>query len=336
MKVLITGGAGFIGSNLAWDLYNNGYEVTVLDSFSRGRRENLVCGNKKNWCKVIHRNVLEPNLFRYIKGHDYVFHFAGTSSLPENQIDPYDCITNNVAGTANVLEACRQTGVKRVIFASTSAIYEGINHMVVEDLKTDPYLLYSVSKKQAEMLCRSFNKCYGLDITIVRYFNVYGPNQDFLRPNPPLTSYIARELMHDRAPTFHIYKEKLRDYVYVSDINRLNWLCMTQTKSINRVEVYNAADNNPRSVKEIYDAFCKAFDKQLTPNFAPPSELWKNYPELFKGAYPLKKEIVEKETLKHSTGTSYKAFEELGWKPEVTLEEGAKKIAEYVQAHKDS
>jgi nucleoside-diphosphate-sugar epimerase len=169
-----------------------------------------------------------------------------------------------------------------------------------------------------------------MEIAIVRYYNVYGPHQDFKRTSPPLTSYIVRELLHDRVPILHASGHQERDYVYVDDVNRLNMLCMTHPNAPG--QVFNAASGKGVSVRQIYHLLAKALGKShIEPAFREAGKFWDKYPGLFEGTYPLPISIIEKEVNKFTFGSAELAHTLLGWQPQVSLEEGMQRTAEYAQ-----
>ena len=211
MKILITGGAGFIGSRVG-QFYSFDNDVTLVDNMSYGRRENLY----EN-CNLIEADVRGEDFASLCYGKDVVLHFAAIAPLPDNQVKPVLSYENNVLGTLNVLESCRKAGVKKIIFASTSAVYENcLNAPFKEEpLSEPPDLIYSMSKKVCEDICLSYVKNYDMDITVLRFFNVYGPNQDHKRKQPPLMGYIVKCLIEDEQPTFYSNGEQKRDYIFV-------------------------------------------------------------------------------------------------------------------------
>ena len=230
-KIVITGGAGFIGSQLGNNLHKQGHEVILLDNMSFGHEDNLIIDGKKFGTFILD-DIRNKSIFNHTKGADYVFHFAGIAPLPNCQENPYNASEINVAGTANVLEACRVNGVKRVIFASTSAIYEN-NYKFPskeEDL-VNPDLIYATTKLQCEYLCHSFASSYGMEIVCLRFFNVYGPHQDFKRKQPPLIGYLIREFMLGNSPILHSNGEQKRDYVYIDDLINMCHIVMTHNRS---------------------------------------------------------------------------------------------------------
>lgn len=330
-KILITGGAGFIGSQLGWRLQTEGHEVLLLDDMSFGNQDNLEIDGRP-FGTFIKTDIRSKTVGKYFKAVDYVFHFAGLSSLPVCQENPYYAVDVNVAGTANVLEAARLNNVKRVVFSSTSAVYENNKHFPSQESdEVAPDLLYATTKLQAELLCRSFSHLYGLEIAIVRYYNVYGPHQDFKRKSPPMTGYIIRELLASRQPMLFSSGEQKRDYIYVDDVNNLNILCMTHPKAAG--EIFNAASGTAASVKEIYSYLKDALQSDIEPRFNPAQQYWDAYPTLFKSEHPLNKQRLEKEVNKYTLGSNKKAKQLLGWKPTISLQEGMRRSAEFALQH---
>jgi UDP-glucose 4-epimerase len=326
-KIVIAGGAGFIGSQLGKSLVDDGHDVLLLDNMSYGYLDNLIIDGK-TFCRFLGLDVRSPDLVKQFANVDCVFHFAGISALPVCQEKPLYAMDVNVGGTANVLEAARLAGVRRVVFASTAAIYE--NNTRFPTKESDPVcpsLTYAVSKFQAEQLCRSYGELYGMEVVTMRYFNVYGPHQDFMRLSPPLMSYLIRELLHERQPVLHSDGTQQRDCIYVDDVNRLNKLCMLHPRAPG--EVFNVGSGVATSVREVFALIAKAMDSRLTPVYRPATHFWDAYPNLFQGKYPLKPEAIEKEVRKYSLCDPSKAQELLGWRAEVSIEEGLERTARY-------
>jgi len=293
---------------------------------SYGRLDNLLIGGKL-FGNFIGMDIRSKKIFEVMKGVDYVFHFAGIAPLPDCQSDPYHAIDINVAGTANILEAARYNGVKRVVFSSTSAIYENNSKFPCsESDKVSPYLIYSNSKLQSEMLCKSYVETYGLDVVMLRFFNVYGPHQDMARKQPPLIGYVIRELYNDNRPVLHSDGSQRRDYVYTQDVIDLCQLVMT--KEGIKSEIFNVCSNTDYSVKEIYQIIANYMGKNIVPKYNKSEDFWNKYPELYTGALLLKKEFLEKEVNKFALGENAKA-KAIGWKPRVGMEEGLKKSVDY-------
>lgn len=324
-RILITGGAGFIGSELANALEKLGHEVLLIDNLSGGYLDNLIQDNRTIG-KLYQTDIRSPESEALYKGIDYVFHFAAISSLPQCQESPAEALSVNVAATAQVLENCRRNNVQKVVFASTSAIYE--NNKITPFKETDevnPNLIYSLSKLNAEAICKSYIVNYGLPITTLRFFNVYGPNQNFRRKSPPLIGYIIRELINSRAPTLHSSGEQKRDYVYIDDVIDLALKCMTNNASDGKT--FNLCSEETASVKDIFEIIAKKLDiTNINPIYKESKNFWKSYSNLYTENYPLRSEIVEKEVNKYSLGTSALAKELLSWSPKTNLETGLGRI----------
>ncbi len=217
-----------------------------------------------------------------------------------------------------------------MVFASTSAIYENNETFpcLEEDL-VSPYLVYSISKRQCELICLGYYKTYGLEVSIIRFFNVYGPHQDFRRTSPPFTSYVIRELLQGRQPVLHSNGDQKRDYVYVDDLNRLNMICMEHPAAVG--QIFNAASGVNYSVKEIYKMIGDALESDIQPLYRPAGKFWDKYPALFEGNYPLPERLIEKEVNKYTLGDSSKALKLIGWKAEVSMLEGMEITAKYAK-----
>ena len=325
-KILITGGAGFLGSQLGYQLHTQGHQLILLDNMSYGRLDNLLIKGEF-FGKFYGVDIRSKKVFEIMNDVDYVFHFAGIAPLPDCQSNPYDAIDTNVAGTVNILDAARFNGVKRVIFSSTSAIYENnTNFPCTEEDEVSPYLVYSSSKLQSEMLCKTYAKTYGLDVVMLRFFNVYGPHQDVMRKQPPLIGYIIRELFNNKKPVLHSDGNQERDYVYTQDVINLCQLVMTK-KGINS-EIFNVCSNTTHSVMEIYQIIADYMNTKIEPLFNKSEDFWNKYPELYSGKLTFKSEFLKKEVNKYALGSNMKA-KSIGWSPKVKIEEGLKNSVDY-------
>ncbi len=325
-KILITGGAGFIGSQLGHQLFKEKHEVILLDNMSYGRLDNLII-NGETFGTFVCMDIRSKQLYKIMEGVDYVFHLAGIAPLPDCQSDPCNAIDVNVSGTANVLDSARYNGVKRVIFSSTSAVYENNKKFpCTEEDEVVPSLIYPNSKLQSEMLCKSFIETYGLDVVILRFFNVYGPHQDLKRKHPPLIGYVIRELFYDRVPELHSDGLQERDYVYTQDVIDLCKLVMTK-EGISS-EIFNVASQETYSVRDIYKIISDYMGKNIEPIFNDSSKFWNKYSFLYEGCLTLKNEILEKEVNKYALGTNDKA-RSIGWEPKISMEEGLKNSVDY-------
>lgn len=328
-KIVITGGAGFIGSQLGHHLHQKGHPVVLIDNLEYGYRDNLEVDGKK-FGSFILGDVLDPRIWEYLKDTDALFHFAALSALPVCQNQPQKATEVNVAGTAAMLEAARIHGVRRFLFASTSAVYEENTGTLSEDQHVTPHLLYSATKQQSEIIVRGYDKVYDLDTVILRFFNVYGPHQDFRRKSPPFTSYIVRELAYGRAPVLHSSGDQSRDYIYLDDLMRLVTSAMDVPAA--RGQTFNVASGKSHSVKEMYGIVAKLLQKEnISPIYHTAGDFWKAYPELFQGAKPIQRSILEKEVNKNVLGNNNKAKEILGWEPKVSMEEGLQEMVKFIK-----
>ena len=319
-KIVITGAAGFIGSQLGWQLHRLGYDVHLIDNLSFGYRENLLV-NGKPFGTFHKKNVCDPDLAPVFEGADTVFHLAAISALPVCQSRPAFAIETNVAGTANVLETARLAGVRRVVFASTSAVYESNKHFPCrEDDATAPRLVYAMSKQQAELLCHGYRDVYGMEIVITRYYNVYGPQQDIHRKSPPFVGYVIRELLSGRVPVLHSDGNQRRDYVHVQDVNALNIACMLNPRAAGNT--FNVASGRAYSVNEMYDSIRRVIGTDIRPAFRPAAQYWDAYPELFAGPNPIGANVLDDEVNKFTLGGTFHAESLLGWRADTSLEDG--------------
>ena len=325
-RVLITGGAGFVGSQLGQRLAAEGHEVILLDDMSFGHLDNLLMDGRP-FGRFVCRDIRDPRTNDLYEGVDCVFHLAGVAALPVCQSDPREAYDVNVAGTGAVLEAARRAGVRRVVFSSTSAVYERTKRSLLqEDDAIAPDLVYACTKQSAEVLCRAYAANYGLDVVVCRFFNVFGPHQDVLRVSPPFTSYVARELAHDRSPVlFNDRRDVLRDYVHVADVVELLVRIM-RDDAHHTADVFNVCSGVGHSVPELYDVFGRVSGKSIPPTFRDPADFWAQYAVLFDGPRPLSRERVIEEVYKSAIGSNAKARAAFGWRPELDLVAGVQSV----------
>ena len=203
--VLVTGGAGFIGSNLTEALLRMGHQVRVLDNFSTGKRENLVFGEVYPFLEVVERDICDmTSCQRAMEGIEYVFHQAALPSVQRSVEDPLTTHQVNAEGTLNILIAARDTGVKRVIYAASSSAYGDTPPLPKkEEMVPKPLSPYALQKFIGEEYCRLFSQLYGLETISFRYFNIFGPKQD---PNSLYSAAIPRSiaaLVSNRPPVIY-------------------------------------------------------------------------------------------------------------------------------------
>jgi nucleoside-diphosphate-sugar epimerase len=241
-------------------------------------------------------------------------HLAALTSLPECESNPSECLSVNVAGTASVLKAAKDAGVKRTIVASTSAIYEGNTESeapFAENIQVKPSLFYPLSKKLMEDVVQSYIVNYDMDIVTLRFFNVFGPRQDVHRPSPPLLNYIVKQVVKGESCTFYSNGEQKRDYVHVDDVVKLIELCINKPTA--RGQIYNVCTGTLTSVKDVVESAVTAFG-DLQYEFRPSKEYWSSY------KLSISKDAVEREVNKFSLGSCTKAMWELSWKPNKNIQ----------------
>jgi UDP-glucose 4-epimerase len=225
-RAIVTGGAGFIGSHIADELARRGWRVTILDNLFSGKLENIRHLISAGRAEFIQGSVTDQPLLRDIfSGAQYVFHQAAIASVPASIADPAASHEVNVTGTLCVLLAARDCGVKKVVFASSAAVYgDTPTFPKQEDLPLAPLSPYAVEKLTAEYYCRVFNTVYGLPTACLRYFNVFGPRQDPASEYAAVIPKFILSILQGRAPTIFGDGEQTRDFAFVGDVVAANLL----------------------------------------------------------------------------------------------------------------
>jgi len=329
MKILITGAAGFIGSQLAYRFWKLGEEVVLIDNFSYGKMDNLEFADHSFRDEIIRMDIRDKEGIRSLmhKGDiDYVYNIAGIAPLPDCQLDPVEAINVNVAGFVNILQNAREFGVKTIIQASTNAMYENETEFpTVENSFRLPTLIYPNTKYCAERFAQSFCDTYGMNIVCLRFANVYGPHIDCLRKQPPFVAYMIRELFYGRTPVFHSDGNQRRDYVYVDDLVNL----AIAVRDCQGFDCVNCSSNSNYSVNEMYAMAQELMNMRVKAEYANDAHYWEKYPELYQGVYPIKKEILHHEINKFSLCDNRHAIEQYGWTPKVSMKDGLKSVIEH-------
>lgn len=260
-RILVTGCAGFIGSNLCADLLEQGYDVIGLDNLMSGSAENVPEGVDFRELDIRHEGI-RPSF----EGVDAVFHLAARNCIPDCAEHPVETADINVAGTVQVLEACRRSGVGKVIYADTSAEYEGIDRFPSPEDDVRPLSPYAVSKRAGALFVESYAELHGLKHTTLRYFNVYGPAQDHRRAVPPVMSAFILSLLRGERPRIYGNGQKRRDFIYVDDVNRFHLRCLTDRRTDGRT--FNLGSGSNHSILEIFAAIESRLRTGLRPVFA--------------------------------------------------------------------
>jgi UDP-glucose 4-epimerase len=331
MRYVITGGCGFIGSHLAEVIINKyiDAEIVIIDNFYSGIINNLSASVRKN-AQIINLDIRNSDVGKYIQEGDIIIHLAAISSLPECQSKPVEAFDVNLNGTINILEIARRKNAKRVIFASTSAVYENNTNFPCKETDTiKPSLIYSLTKSASEEVCLSYIKNYDLDVRIIRFFNIYGGNQDFRRTSPPLTIYIINELLNNQRPILHADGTQKRDYLYISDL--LELVDKVIHKDILTDRIYNACSGMVYSVAEIYEIISKKLKESnygigIEPIYNDPALFWQRYTNLMNGSNPMKKDIIVEEVSKYTLGSNESAAKEFNWNPKIDMKVGLEEI----------
>lgn len=251
MRVLVTGGAGFIGSHLAGALLARGDEVRVLDNFATGKRENL--DELRGDFEVLEGDIRDSALcFAAVKGVEAVFHQAALGSVPRSVEDPSTSHEVNVDGTLHLLCAAQENGVRRFVFASSSSVYGNAPEKIkVESLPARPLSPYAVSKLAAEAYTLVFHEVYGLETVALRYFNVFGPRQD---PDSMYAAVVPRfvsSLLSLERPTIFGDGNQSRDFTYVENVVQANLLAL-ECRPEACGKAYNVACGGSTSVTEVF------------------------------------------------------------------------------------
>jgi nucleoside-diphosphate-sugar epimerase len=267
---LVTGGAGFIGSNIVRHLLGLGEKVRVIDNFSTGRSQNLIDLNTHANLEVVVGDIRHFDLLRELSdGCDFVLHQAALPSVPRSIRDPLGSNAVNVEGTLNVLLAARDAGVRRVVFASSSSIYGNNPELPKhEEMSPAPLSPYAVGKYAAERYCRVFYELYGLETVALRYFNVFGPNQD---PDSEYSAVIPKfiKAIHEgRQPVIYGDGLQSRDFTYVANNVEANLLACSRDGIAG--QAFNIACGERYTLNELVDTIASAMGKECLPIYQAP------------------------------------------------------------------
>ncbi|MBI2027398.1 MAG: GDP-mannose 4,6-dehydratase [Deltaproteobacteria bacterium] len=269
-RILITGGAGFIGSNLADYFVHRGYDISVLDDFSSGKEENL------NYCqrlddrkstRIIRGDICDPKkVEEALLDCDYVFHLAALRSVPKSFETPQEYEQINVLGTLKLLEASRVHKIKKFIFASSSSVYGNSRHIPAhEDQQLDPISPYAVSKLNGEHYCRMYFLSHGLPTVSLRYFNVFGPRQSLENKYAVVIPKFIQCLYDNKPPPIYGDGGQTRDFTYVENLAFAHEQIL-KSSTIGGV-VFNAACGNRCSVLKLCEKLNRLMRKDIKPSF---------------------------------------------------------------------
>lgn len=307
-NVLVTGGAGFIGSHLVDRLLHKGFDVTVLDDFSHGKMENISSHRNVRSFRLVRGDVRDTHLVREaVEGVDAVFHEAALVNVSLSIENPLLFNDVNVVGTLNLLRACLDSDVKRFIFASSAAVYGNTKPAKKrESMLLRPISPYGVSKLAAENYVRIFNELYGLETVSLRYFNVYGPRQALASGYSGVITVFINELLNGKAPIIQGDGKQTRDFVHVDDVVSANMLALETKNSVG--EVFNIASGAAVGICELARILQRVTHKEHPkPVFA----------ERRRG------------DIRHCLGDIGRASRLLGFHTEITLQDGLSGLVEW-------
>lgn len=308
MKALVTGGAGFIGSHLVSRLIRDGHQVRVLDNFSTGARANLAgLGDSVD--------LVEGDIQSYERAHnavqdcEVVFHQAALPSVPRSIQDPLTSNAVNVTGTLNILLASRDSGVRRVVFASSSSIYGADQTLPKrEDRAPMPIAPYAVAKLAGEGYCRSFSEVYGLETVSLRYFNVFGPRQDPLSQYAAVIPRFITALLEGETPVVFGDGEQSRDFTYIDNVIEANLLAAEAVDVSG--QTFNVACGQRISLNHLLEELRDIIGTDVEASHLEPRP----------------------GDVRHSLADISRAQEQLGYRPVVEFDEGLRRTVEHHQS----
>jgi UDP-glucose 4-epimerase len=310
-RVLITGGAGFIGSHLARRLAALGAHVRVLDDLSGGHARNLEGEPTPGTIELHQASILDPaDLARAVAGCRFVFHQAAMVSVPQSVEQPARCMEVNVVGTERVLAAARQAGVQRVMFAASAAAYGNAPSLPSKETDLpDCWSPYAVSKVTGEMLLQTYSRCYALSTISLRYFNIFGPRQDPKSPYAAVISAFADALIAGRTPRVLGDGEQTRDFTPIENVVHANLLAASSEKPL-MGEVVNIGCGGRIRLLDVLSTMGRVLGVCVAPEFGPPRA----------------------GDVRHSSADIGRAKALLGYEPVMPFEEGIRRTLEWARS----
>jgi UDP-glucose 4-epimerase len=312
VQLLVTGGGGFIGSHLVERLVRDGHRVRVIDNFTTGHRRNLM--------PIIDEvELVEGDLQSYerahaaVRGCEVVLHQAAMPSVPRSVQDPLTSNASNVIGTLNVLLAARDSGVRRVVFASSSSVYGATPGLPKhEGLPTLPISPYAVAKLAGEGYCRSFSEVYGLETVALRYFNVFGPRQDPQSQYSAVIPNFITAALRGESPVIFGDGEQSRDFTFVENVVEANLLAMSAGSEV-AGRAYNVACGERISLNDLVANIGRVLGRAIEPRY----------------------EAGRPGDVRHSMADSSKAAQEFGYHVVVPFQEGLSRTVQHYTAAAD-
>jgi len=311
VKTLVTGGGGFIGSNVVRALLARGDDVRVLDNFSTGSRANLA--GLQHDVQLVEGDLRSyERVHAAVRGAEVVFHQGALPSVPRSVQDPLTTTAVNIEGTLNVLLAARDEGVRRIVNASSSSVYGNTGELPrVETQAPDPISPYAVAKLAAERFCTSFSRVYGMEIVSLRYFNVFGPRQDPTSQYAAVVPRFIRAVAGDEPVTIYGDGEQSRDFTFVDNVVGANLLA-ADAPGVGG-EILNIATGSSVTVNALADAIGALVGKPVTKAY----------------------ESAREADVRASWADVAEAKRLLGFEPQVDFDQGLERTADYLLGRKD-
>jgi len=322
-KILITGGAGFIGSHLCEKLLHDNTEITVFDNFCTGKMENL--DNIKNDIRIIRGNINNfDEMSDAIKGNNLVIHQAFPYGVATRELDK-QFVEDGAIGTYNVLRASVEHNVEKIVYASTVAVYGRQEYTPLdENHPKNPFLPYGATKLLGELYCSTINNVFGLDAVSLRYFNVYGPRYATFDHSAMI--HFLERVIQNECPLIYGDGTQVRDYTYIDDIVQGTILALKKDNT--NGEVYNIAEGQGMKIIDLAKKIIEISGKDLEPRFAEINE----YKTIEKGLpYGVTQKVGDKylDTRKYIANIE-KSQTELGYKPNTDFDFGIRKTYEWL------
>jgi UDP-glucose 4-epimerase len=311
VKVLVTGGAGFIGSNVIRALLARGDEVRVLDNFSTGSRANLA--GLEDRVELVEGDLRSyERVHTAVRGMEVVLHQGALPSVPRSVQDPLTTTAVNVEGTLNVLLAARDEGIRRIVNASSSSVYGNTGSLPRDESQLpDPISPYAVAKLAAERFCTSFSRVYGLEIVSLRYFNVFGPRQDPTSQYAAVVPRFISAIAAGEPVTVYGDGEQSRDFTFVDNIVAANLLA-AEAEGV-AGEIVNVATGGSTTVNELADTIGQLLERPVKKAYEPEREA----------------------DVRASWADLGEARRLLGYEPQIALEEGLRRTADFLLGGKE-